>query len=99
MAARVLNQPSGVGCAFIDLAVVPVGSEIGIHTHNLDDQEIYIVISGSAEMTVEGATFAINAGDVVVNPPGGTHSLVNTGDTPIQLVVIDVAYRVDAAQD
>ncbi|KMO36364.1 hypothetical protein VQ02_15485 [Methylobacterium variabile] len=75
---------------FIDLTVVPSGSDIGVHTHADDNEEIYVVVSGNATMRVDGRTIAVSPGDVVVNRPGGTHGLWNTGDEEVRLVVIEV---------
>jgi mannose-6-phosphate isomerase-like protein (cupin superfamily) len=75
---------------FVDLTVVPVGSDIGVHTHTHDNEEIYIVISGEGEMELDDSEFKVGPGHVVVNRPGGTHGLRNTGKTDLQLVVIEV---------
>ncbi len=90
-AARVLERESSNQAAntwgFVDLVVVPSNHGIGEHTHG-DDEELYVVVAGRAEMTVDGVSIAVSAGDVIVNRPGGTHGLVNTGDEPLQLVVV-----------
>jgi mannose-6-phosphate isomerase-like protein (cupin superfamily) len=78
-------------CNFIDLCIVPAGSSIGVHVHGAGDEEIYVVVDGRGRMSVEGETFEVGPGDVIVNPPGGTHGLANDGDTPLRLVVVDVA--------
>ncbi len=75
---------------FIDLTVVPTGSDIGVHTHTDDNEEIYVVVSGTATMLIDGRLIAVTAGDVIVNRPGGTHGLWNTGPEEVRLVVIEV---------
>jgi mannose-6-phosphate isomerase-like protein (cupin superfamily) len=89
-------QAPDLGVNFVDLTVVPVNSEIGIHTHALDNQEIYVIISGRAHMTLDGAEFSVGPGDVVINRPGGTHSLQNSGDSEVRMVVIE--HRVPSGQ-
>lgn len=89
-AARVMER-AGPGVAFVDLVVVPAGSSIGDHTHGTADEEVYVIISGSGTMAVDGQHVDVAAGDVVVNRPGGRHGLDNTGDEPLRLVVVDVA--------
>jgi mannose-6-phosphate isomerase-like protein (cupin superfamily) len=42
-------------------------------------------------MTVDGTPLVVRPGDVIVNRPGGTHGLRNTGVDPLRLVVVDVA--------
>ncbi|UHC17606.1 cupin domain-containing protein [Methylobacterium currus] len=75
---------------FIDLTVVPSGGDIGVHTHADDNEEIYVVVSGTATMLVDGRRIAVTAGDVIVNRPGGTHGLWNTGAEEVRLVVVEV---------
>jgi quercetin dioxygenase-like cupin family protein len=90
--ARVIADPSGGGAAWVDLVVVPPGCSIGEHTHGAD-QETYVIVDGSATMVVDGHDILVGAGDVIVNRPGGTHGLRNTGADPLRLVVLDVAVR------
>lgn len=88
--SRVVNRASSPGCIFIDLSIVRPAGTIGLHTHGLCDEEIYVIVEGEALMFANGETFAVGPGDVIVNPPGGTHGLRNTGSAPVRLVVIDV---------
>ena len=76
--------------SFVDLVRVPAGADIGIHTHERTNEEMYIVISGTGRMHVDGEEIVVNAGDVIVNRPGGTHGLVNTGSSTLELVVVEV---------
>lgn len=84
--ARVESCPDGV--EFIDLTFIPSGGSVGIHRHALDNEEIYVIISGEGAMTVEDDTFPVVAGDVIVNDPGGTHGLRNTGPGELRMVVV-----------
>ena len=93
--ARIRDRVPGSGCNWLDMSVLPPGASIGVHTHGLDDEEIYIVITGRGRMTLGSESFVVEAGDVVINPPGGTHALENVGDEDLRLFVIDVCYRPD----
>ena len=90
---RVLDGPPATACDFVDLTIVLPGSTIGLHTHGLDDEEFYVIISGSGEMHLDGRAFPVGRGDVIRNRPGGTHGLRNTGPEDIRLVVIQVPTR------
>ena len=90
LTARVGSIEQGDFFNFLDLTCVPPGAEIGMHTHANDNQEIYIIISGEAMMNVDGTAFKVSRGDVIVNQPGGSHSLKNSGPTSLQMVVIEV---------
>ncbi len=90
LSSRVLEGSGDVPWSFIDLVRVPVGADIGIHTHTADNEEMYIIVSGSGRMHVDGEQFGIGAGDVIVNRPGGTHGLVNVGNIELTVVVVEV---------
>jgi mannose-6-phosphate isomerase-like protein (cupin superfamily) len=75
---------------FVDLSIVPPGADIGIHTHTADNEEFYVIVSGEGLMHLDGATFPVGPGHVIINRPGGTHGLVNTGTTPLRLVVFEL---------
>jgi mannose-6-phosphate isomerase-like protein (cupin superfamily) len=75
---------------FIDLSIVPAGAEIGLHSHGMDNEEIYIIVSGHGRMEAGGETFDVSPGAVIVNPPGGTHGLSNPGPGELRLVVVEL---------
>ena len=87
---RARHELASSNVRFIDVALVPPGGEIGLHTHALDNEEIYIIMSGSARMHIDGTNITAAAGDIIVNKPGGTHGLVNPGPEMVQLVVLEV---------
>lgn len=81
------------GIRFIDYSQLPPGSEIGKHTHETDNEELYVIVAGRGVMVVDGETFEVGCGDCVVNRPGGTHALENTGDTDLKMIVVEIACR------
>jgi mannose-6-phosphate isomerase-like protein (cupin superfamily) len=89
MFSRVLERPDSSSLLFIDLAVVPPGSSIGLHRHSDADEELYVIVEGRGTMTVDGVELDVGPGDVVVNQPGGTHGLENLSDEPLRMVVVD----------
>jgi mannose-6-phosphate isomerase-like protein (cupin superfamily) len=88
-AKRICEQLTTAPISFVDLVVVPPTAEIGPHTHELDSREVYIVLSGTAEMLLKGETIQVGQGSVLTNEPGQRHSLRNTGDVDVLMVVID----------
>ena len=67
-----LNAPfEGAWC------VLRAGTESTPHSHH--EYEIFIAVSGAAEVVVDGSRQLFTAGDVVRLPPGSTHRVVNTG--------------------
>lgn len=93
---RVREGSARTAFNFVDLAIVPPGAEIGRHTHDVDNEETYIVVSGQGWMELDGEMFAIWPGYVIVNPPGGTHALFNPGPRELRLVVVELKTRAPA---
>jgi quercetin dioxygenase-like cupin family protein len=74
----------------IGYMIIPPGSSIGDHFHDLSDEETYIIIEGQGEMLLDDEKRIVNPGDVIVNAPGGKHGLKNTGSTNLKVVALDV---------
>lgn len=87
--ARVLTRTRGA-IRFMDLSVLAPGADIGLHTHAEDNEELYVVVSGRGLMTLDGEEFEVGPGDVILNRPGGTHALRNTGEEALRIVVLEV---------
>lgn len=65
---------------FIAYAELPVGSTIGEHVHQ-DNDEIYFILDGEATLDVDGNNEAISAGDIVLTRAGSRHSVYNVTKT------------------
>ena len=78
---------------FIDYSLLPPGADVGTHTHATDNEELYVIVEGRGTMLVDGERFEVHGGDCVINRPGGTHALENTGDADLKMIVIEVACR------
>lgn len=64
-----------------------------LHEHNHDNEEVWIVLGGRIEMTVDGETNVAGAGDIVVVPGGGKHSAHTLTD--VHAIVIDQPARME----
>ena len=92
--ARIVDRTGLAGsCNFIDLAEIPPGSSVGAHTHDRSEEEFYLVLAGTGEMTRNEEVFQVQAGDLIRNPPGGTHSLRNTGSQALKIFVFELEVR------
>jgi mannose-6-phosphate isomerase-like protein (cupin superfamily) len=69
---------------------LPPGGREGRHTHALDDplDEIYFVLSGQAEMDIDGDRQQLKGGDAALAPAGSAHDFRNTGDGNVKVLVI-----------
>ena len=90
--ARVLERADVSGaCNFIDFAILPPGTSIGPHRHEDAEEEYYLVLAGTGQMWRNGASFPVQTGDLIRNPCGGAHSLVNTGTEDLKIFVFELA--------
>lgn len=74
---------------FVRFSTYPPGSGVGLHTHG-NDQELYIILEGSGISEVNGEKREVTVGDIIVNPPYGTHALYNTGETNLTMLLLEV---------
>jgi mannose-6-phosphate isomerase-like protein (cupin superfamily) len=75
---------------FFDRVVVPPGSTIGFHKHG-KNEEMYIVLEGDGLMTIEDDEVTVGKGDMILNPAGGRHGLVNNSREDIDILVIQIS--------
>jgi quercetin dioxygenase-like cupin family protein len=61
------------------------GIEVDEHDH--DEEETFVALSGSAELTLEGETTTLCAGDIAYIPRFARHSLRNlSSDTAFEMI-------------
>ncbi|HSD73889.1 MAG TPA: cupin domain-containing protein [Steroidobacteraceae bacterium] len=72
------------GIVFRKRALHP-GSAIGSHPHDKD--EIYYVISGRGEFTLDGVKHAVGPGTAMLTRVGSTHSLQQVGSEDLVIIV------------
>ncbi len=64
--------------------------------HVLASSEVYYFIAGQGRLVVDGRTVSVEAGTTVYVPPGGTQSLENVGQNPIEfLCIVDPAWKAE----
>jgi mannose-6-phosphate isomerase-like protein (cupin superfamily) len=63
--------------------VVGPGAESGRHGHHED--EIWIALTGRAEIVSDGRRRPFEAGDIVHLPPGSVHQVFNRGEDDFQM--------------
>lgn len=74
----------------INWAFLHVGKSFRSHYHE-DMQEVFILIKGSALMTIDKEQEELQEGDTVVVPIGSTHSMENIGNNIVEYIVIGVS--------
>lgn len=70
---------------------LPPGGSEGLHAHPPGDaalEEIYVLLHGTARMTVDGQRFDLEPGDAVLARPGQEHDLRNPGTSTAVVMVV-----------
>lgn len=70
---------------------LPPGASIGDHQH-LNEEEVYYILSGTAEVTDHGEKVILNPGDASLTQHGESHSVCNIGDTTLDVLAIVTRY-------
>ncbi|MDB5024463.1 MAG: cupin protein [Mucilaginibacter sp.] len=65
--------------------VLHPGSAIGYHLQKED--EVYYIVSGTGEMQMNGQSFTVKAGDAILTRPGSAHSLTQTGNNDLAVII------------
>ncbi|TWI05797.1 Cupin domain-containing protein [Luteimonas cucumeris] len=81
------EQAEGFDLVFRKRALHP-GATIGAHVNDKD--EIYYVLSGRGELTLQDQTRAVGPGDAILTRDGDSHALKQVGDEDL---VIFIVYR------
>ena len=84
--AGLLNRGAiGPHFNFLHRGEIPVGSGIGHHFHN-SVEEMFVILNGEADFTVNGRTARLKGPVAVVCRMGDSHALLNTGTEPVQWI-------------
>lgn len=73
----------------LNWARLPVGGEFQRHYHE-DMEEVFVLVSGQASMTVETETVEMQPGDTVVIAPREIHSMKNRAEVPAEYLVFGI---------
>ncbi len=67
--------------------VLPAGAAVGRHYH-LETEEVYYILRGAGRMTVGDEVREVSAGDAVFIPRNHAHTLENTGQEPMTILLV-----------
>ncbi|MEN6407610.1 MAG: cupin domain-containing protein [Thermoguttaceae bacterium] len=80
-------QPGRV--QMINWADLGVGKRFARHYHE-DMQEIFILVRGEAEITIDAETAPLRRGDAVVIDPRQVHQMRNVGQEPVEYLALGI---------
>jgi mannose-6-phosphate isomerase-like protein (cupin superfamily) len=73
----------------VEFVVIEPGASVGEHVH-MRTEEIYYIISGRAEVTMDGSRIDARPGDLITTPIGSSHAIANHGDEDMEFFVTEV---------
>jgi mannose-6-phosphate isomerase-like protein (cupin superfamily) len=75
---------------FLHRGVIPAGSGIGHHFHNVVE-EMFVILDGEAQFTIDGRTASVKGPAGVLCRAGHSHAIYNPGPTPVQWMNLNVS--------
>ncbi|WP_063794365.1 cupin domain-containing protein [Kitasatospora sp. MBT63] len=79
----------GGGWEAVEWARIPRGGVSGEHLHTRTE-EVYVLLAGHGEITLDGHPHPVRAGDAVLTRVGTRHGLRNLGRQALEWLVIEV---------
>ena len=80
------DEMYGKGRLFAKVTI-ETGCSIGHHVHE-GDMESFCVIKGKAEVTDNGETATLSAGDTILTPSGEAHSVKCVSPEPLEMIAL-----------
>lgn len=87
-AFRILTPGAGSELLELYVNVLEPGSGPGPYHYHSNADNIYVVLDGEGEVTVDGTRIPVAQGDALALSPGERHDIENTG--PAQLRVLEI---------
>jgi mannose-6-phosphate isomerase-like protein (cupin superfamily) len=75
---------------FLHRGVIPAGSGIGHHFHNVVE-EMFVILDGEAQFTIDGRTASVKGPAGVLCRFGHSHAIYNPGPGPVQWMNLNVS--------
>ena len=87
-----LKAPLDLTAMEISYGVLPAKMSIPFYHKHQQNEEVYLILSGSGEFQVDGETFPVKQGSVVRVAPDGVRCCRNTSEEPMLHVVIQAKH-------
>lgn len=72
----------------VGIAEIPVGAVPPPRGHRHDATEVYVIVSGTGEVVIDGVAHSVRPQSAVWIPADAEHYAHNTGDEPLRLVYV-----------
>ena len=73
----------------VNWAQIPGGSSFRAHYHE-DMEEVFVIINGQVQLSVEGEVVVLRPGDAIFIEPGEVHSMTNSSEVVLDYLVIGI---------
>jgi quercetin dioxygenase-like cupin family protein len=90
----IADRATGAGAVSTGIVELEPGSRVPLHYHLVE--EAIMVVAGQGEAVLANDVVPVDAGMTVLAPAGTPHSLRNTGDSVLRLVIAYPAVEVEA---
>ena len=81
------EEMNSTKCRMAARITLPPGASIGFHVHE-NEEEIFFVISGTAELDDNGTVRKLFPGDTSLTGNGAGHSLANAGEDDLVVMAV-----------
>lgn len=93
---RTLISAGATPTSTLSLGVARIAPGAALNAHRHEQAEVYLVLAGSGELTIDGATRTVKEGDAVFIPGGATHALACAGSSELRFTY---AFAADSTGD
>ena len=76
----------------INWALLPAGKSFEAHYHQ-DMEEVFIILSGKVEITIEKELETLTKGDLVIIPIKAVHQMENIGEVDVEYIAIGISKK------
>ena len=85
---RLVRRTLGLGAFGLNVVDIPPGEQIPEHDETgRDQEEVFVMLTGSPSMVIEGEEILAPAGTLVRLDPEVTRTVVNNGDDPARVLI------------
>lgn len=85
---RLVDEADGATNVDVHVNLLNPRSGMGPLHYHAKAENIYVVLEGILDVTIDGKEYRLNPGEVAFIPPGTAHAAGNHGDTVVRLLEI-----------
>ena len=83
-----LHDTLGLTSCEISVNSMPAGVKVPFNHNHIQNEEVYIILSGTGVMTIDSEDIALTAGTTVRIAPSAVRTMANTGNAPLTYICV-----------